>query len=267
MGDGALEQGGQAAQRSGGMTAMKAIRSFCIHTVIWSQVAVYGTICIFLSPFTRGQIVIWLGQVWSYVNFKVSGVTFQLEGLEKVAKGRTQVMVGNHTSNYDIYSLIYALKGYYYRFLVKREALFLPVFGWALWAGGFPFVDRRHGARARREMSRTGEKLKRSGMSIITFPEGTRNSTQDLLLPFKKGAFVLAIELQAPIVPFVIVGAKEVQPRHRFEIRSGVIRLVFLDPIPTEGLGYQDRDALLTKARAVIEEGLLTRGAGKGATG
>jgi 1-acyl-sn-glycerol-3-phosphate acyltransferase len=244
-------------RRGPGVSASwKVARSLFAHAVIWTQVIVLGTICILLSPFTRGQIVIWLGPFWGRVNFKVSGVTFTMEGLEKLARGRVQVLVGNHTSNYDIYSLMYALKGFNYRFLVKKEVLYLPVLGWALWAAGFPFVDRSHGAKARRTMKRTAERLQRSGTSIVTFPEGTRNCTQEPLLPFKKGAFVLAIDLQAPIVPFAIHGAREVQPRHRLTIEGGPVRLVFLDPIPTEGMTYADRDALMEKARSAIENEL-----------
>lgn len=218
---------------------------------------ILGTLATVLSPFTRGQVVFWLGRLWSYLNMKASGAKLVVEGREHVQDHKTQFLIGNHTSNFDIFVVILALKGVYYRFLVKREALYLPFFGWALWAGGFPFLDRQRGHRAIRTMSNVAKRIKRTGMSIVGFPEGTRNTTPGLL-PFKKGSFVTAIELGAPIIPFVIQGAKAVQGRHAFRINPGTIRLTFFPPIPTEGMTYNDRDALIAHVRDVIEKGLRT---------
>jgi 1-acyl-sn-glycerol-3-phosphate acyltransferase len=242
----------QAALERGGL-----LRSFLCHTVIWSGVVIFGTTAILLCPFTRGQIVFWLGRLWSYINMKVSGVRWAVEGREHVQDHTSQVLIGNHTSNFDIFITILALKGVYYRFLVKREALFLPIFGWALWAGGFPFLDRRRGQRAVRTLSKVARRIKRTGMSIVGFPEGTRN-TLPRLLPFKKGSFVVAIELGAPVIPFAIVGARAVQGRHEFRINPGTVRLKFFPPIPTEGMKYGDRDALIEKVRNIIENELNT---------
>ena len=239
-----------AAPARGGL-----LRSFFANCVIWSLTIILGGLATLFSPFTRGQVVFWLGRLWSYLNMKASGAKFVVEGREHVQSHRSQVLIGNHTSNFDIFVVILALKGVYYRFLVKREALYLPFFGWALWAGGFPFLDRQRGHRAIRTMSRVAQRIKKSGMSIVGFPEGTRNTTPDLL-PFKKGSFVVAIELGAPVIPFVIHGAKAVQGRHAFRINPGTIKIVFYPPIPTQGLGYGDRDALIAKVRKVIEEGL-----------
>jgi 1-acyl-sn-glycerol-3-phosphate acyltransferase len=189
---------------------------------------------------------------------KVAGVALVVEGREHVRDREAQVLIGNHTSNFDIFAVIYSLTSAYYRFLVKREVLFLPVFGWALWAGGFPFLDRQHGPRAVRTMSRVARRLKRTGMSIVCFPEGTRNTTPSLL-PFKKGAFVTAIEVGAPVIPFAIVGARAVQGRHEFRINPGTVRIKFFPPIPTEGMSYEDRNSLIEKVRGIIEKELRDR--------
>ena len=231
------------------------LRSFAFHVVNWSGVIVFGTTAILLSPFTKGQIVFWLGRLWSWINLKVSGVTLVIEGREHVQDRSSQVLLGNHTSNFDIFVTILSLKNVYYRFLVKKEALYLPVFGWALWAGGFPFLDRQKGHKSIRTMSKVARRLQRTGMSIVGFPEGTRN-TLDHLLPFKKGSFVVAIELGAPVIPFVIHGAKAVQGRHEFRINPGTIRIKFFPPIPTAGMSYQDRDPLIEKVRGIFEKEL-----------
>jgi 1-acyl-sn-glycerol-3-phosphate acyltransferase len=224
-------------------TAWRLARSLVTHVVVFLGVLVFGPIATVLSPFTGGQIVFWLGVIWSRINLVTAGVRLEVEGVEKVRKGEAQIIVANHGSNFDIYAMIPALKGHYYRFIAKKEILYLPIFGWALWAGGFPFVDRGHSAKAQATLRKVQAKIRRTGMSILAFPEGTRN-TRPGLLPFKKGAFILAIDLGVPLVPVAIHGAK------------GTIRVEFLDPIPTKGLTYDDRDALIARTRGAIEAAL-----------
>ncbi|MEW6757551.1 MAG: lysophospholipid acyltransferase family protein [Acidobacteriota bacterium] len=231
-------------------------RCLMIHVVVWGLTLILGLLATLLSPFTRGEIVLWLGRFWSWAILKSAGVTLRVEGLERFERGRPYVLVPNHASNFDIYSMILALKGRYYRFIAKKEVLYLPVFGWALWAGGFPIVDRRNNARARRTMARLAERMRRTGLSLISFPEGTRNKTDAILLPFKKGPFVLALDLQAPILPISIRGARRVQSRHGFWFSPGEITVVFHEPIPTEGLGYETRDSLRDRTRDIILESL-----------
>ncbi|MEW5765608.1 MAG: lysophospholipid acyltransferase family protein [Acidobacteriota bacterium] len=231
-------------------------RCLMIHAVVWGLTLILGILATLLCPFTRGEIVLWLGRFWSWAILKSAGVTLRVEGLERFERGRPYVLVPNHASNFDIYAMILALKGRYYRFIAKKEVLYLPVFGWALWAGGFPFVDRRNNAKARRTLAKLAERMRRTGLSLISFPEGTRNKTDEILLPFKKGPFVLALDLQAPILPVSIRGARKVQSRHGFWFSPGEITVVFHEPIPTEGLGYEMRDSLRDRTREVILESL-----------
>lgn len=239
-----------------GWTWPLAIRSIAVHITVWVLVLILGPIATVLSPFTGGQIVFWLGLLWSKIIMAVAGVKLEIEGLEKVRKGQAQVLVGNHASNFDIYVMIIALRKHYYRFVAKKELRHIPIFGWALWAGRFPFVDRRDNEKARRTMKRLARRVKRTGLSILAFPEGTRNRT-DRLMPFKKGPFVLAIDLGVPLVPFVIHGAQRVQGRHKYLVRRGVIRVEFLDRVETVGLAYEDRDDLIESIRKRIEKSLL----------
>ncbi|OYW07169.1 MAG: hypothetical protein B7X11_00360 [Acidobacteria bacterium 37-65-4] len=233
------------------------LRSLAVHFTVWILVAVFGTICILLSAFTRGQIVFWLGRLWGIIILKVAGVTVEVHGLERFPAGEPHVLVGNHTSNFDIYAMIPALGSRYYRFLAKREVLYLPIFGWALWAGGFPLVDRRNNAKARRTMKKLAERMKRTGLSLLAFPEGTRNHTDQLLMRFKKGPFIVAAEVGVPILPFVLHGARQIQGRHEYLVHPGTITVEFLEPISVSGRTYKDRDDLLLKARTAIETALL----------
>lgn len=240
------------------------IRSLAVHFTVWILVAIFGTTCILLSWFTRGQIVFWLGRLWGIIILKVAGVRLEVRGLDRFPAGEPHVLVGNHTSNFDIYAMIPALGNRYYRFLAKREVLHIPIFGWALWAGGFPLIDRRNNAKARQTMKKLSERMKRTGMSLLAFPEGTRNHTDQLLMPFKKGPFIVATEVGVPILPFAIHGARQVQGRHEYLVHPGTITVEFLEPISVDGLNYKDRDDLKLKARTAIETALLRGPSGAG---
>ncbi len=233
------------------------LRSIVVHVAIWIMVFVFGTLVIFLSPFSGGQICFYLGNIWSVIIFWLAGVKLEVVGLEHVRKDAPQVLVGNHASNFDIYAMIATLKDYYYRFLPKHEIIYMPIFGWALWAAGFPFIDRKNPARAHKTMNQLGARMRETGLSIVAFPEGTRNRTEALMLPFKKGPFIVATEVGVPIVPFVLHGAREVQGRHNFLVIPGTIQVEFLEPISVKGLSYQDRNDLVQTARSRIEEALL----------
>jgi 1-acyl-sn-glycerol-3-phosphate acyltransferase len=105
----------------------------------------------------------------------------------------------------------------------------------------------------------------KGGMSVGVFPEGTRGFTYELR-PFKKGPFVLAIAAQVPVVPVVAWGSLEIQKKGQMLIHSHPIELTFLEPVPTAGLTYDDREALIGRVwHAMADElertGIQSRGA------
>lgn len=226
---------------------LAALRSLAVHAVTYTLIVVFGSIATLLSPFTRGRIVFWLGWIWSTLILSIAGVRLEVEGLEKIPVERAHVLVGNHTSNFDIHAMILALRRHHFRFTPKAELKYVPIFGWALWAGGFPFIDRGRSAKAHRTMQKVARRIHDEGINVVFFPEGTR-STRNEWMPFKKGPFVLAIEAGVPLVPFVLHGARRVQSRKAFFVNQGTIRLEVLEPLSTEGLTYADRDALVAKA-------------------
>jgi 1-acyl-sn-glycerol-3-phosphate acyltransferase len=91
----------------------------------------------------------------------------------------------------------------------------------------------------------------RRGRSVLVFPEGTRSKSGDPL-PFKKGGFVLAIEAQVPILPVALAGTAEILRSGEFTARAGRAVVCVGRPIPTAGLAYDDREALLAKVEAEV---------------
>jgi 1-acyl-sn-glycerol-3-phosphate acyltransferase len=105
-------------------------------------------------------------------------------------------------------------------------------------------VNRSHPEKAIASIQRGTQKLRKHGDQVVFFPEGTRTRNGQLL-PFKKGAFVFAIESQLPLVPFAIEGSFRALPPGQRCLHSGMIRVQFLPPVDTTGLTRDDRDPLM----------------------
>jgi len=233
---------------------MNYLRSLLVHFVTIALVLLFAPIAIVTAPVRGGRTALWLGWLWSTIIMSVAGVRIQCEGEEHIRKDVPQVFVANHQGNFDIFVLARLLRHVNFRFLAKKELFRIPIFGWALHAAGFPRIDRGNSARARGIMEDTERMILEREISIGAFPEGTRN-TKKGFLPFKKGAFVMAIKLQIPVVPIVINGSRRVQFRRAFCIKPGVIRVTVLEPVSTDGRNYKDRNALIE----VIRERMLEK--------
>jgi 1-acyl-sn-glycerol-3-phosphate acyltransferase len=178
-----------------------------------------------------------------------AGARLQIEGGDEVDWSRPHLFVCNHQSMIDV-PIAFVSLGCNVRFIAKRELGLLPLLGHYMRATGMIFVDRGDGERARQSIQAAADRM-RAGASVLAFPEGTR-SIDGSIGPFKKGAFVVAIAAQVPVVPVAIEGAQRVLPRDGFRVRPGVVRVRIGSPIPTAGLGYDDRDALLTRVREAL---------------
>ena len=143
------------------------------------------------------------------------------------------MFVANHASMIDIWAVFIAVPASF-RFIAKKQLSFIPLFGWAMRAGRFIFIDRQNALAARRSMDEAARRI-RAGQSVVIFPEGTR--TRDGRLgAFKKGGFRLAIDSGADIVPIAIKGSRELMPRGAALIRAGTVRVELGEPIPAAGL-------------------------------
>lgn len=179
------------------------------------------------------------------------GVRLEVEGLEHLNGRQMRIATFNHTSLIDamVIPMLYPTGGVA---AIKREVVFLPFAGVAIWAMGFLLIDRGRSEKARRVLERAGARMARERLTVFIAPEGSRSKTGDLL-EFKKGAFHLAVQTGAPIVPIVVVGANDVYPMNRLVAQPGVVRIRILPPIETTGLTVETTGAFAEKLRATYE--------------
>jgi 1-acyl-sn-glycerol-3-phosphate acyltransferase len=209
-----------------------------------------------------GDGVLALARLWSRVILGAPGVKLELTMRARIEPGRPYIFMANHASMIDIWAVCVTIPASF-RFIAKKQLSRIPLFGWAMAAGRFIFIDRQNAVAARRSMEEAARRI-RSGQSVVIFPEGTR-TRNGRLLPFKKGGFHLAIESGAAIVPVAIRGSGALMPPGSPLIRAGTVTIEVDEPIPTAGLTAADRDALIVKVRgrvaAMLGEPVDTRNA------
>jgi 1-acyl-sn-glycerol-3-phosphate acyltransferase len=186
---------------------------------------------------------------------KAAGVRVRLEGLENVQPGVHYIFLSNHVSNLDATVLLPSIPGMTSVF-IKQELMKIPFLGTAMRLGKYVPVSRGNSREeAQRSVEAAADALK-SGLHMTIFPEGTR-STDGRLLPFKKGAFFLAEETGAPIIPVVISGTELMMPKGTQRITPGEAYLRFLAPIRPQDAA--SREDLMERVRAAMEEELERR--------
>lgn len=190
---------------------------------------------------------------WGESILRAAHIDIEVVGRQHVHAQTPYVVVANHASSLDPPVLFSGLPiGMTY--VAKVELLKVPVFGPIIARTGAVFVPRGDHGQAQVVLERAAERV-RAGQNVLVFAEGTR-SLDGHLLPFKKGAFVLAIAAQAEILPVTIVGTRDLMPSHAIAVHPGRVQLHIHPPIPTAGLEYADRDRLREHTRATIAAAL-----------
>lgn len=163
---------------------------------------------------------------------------------------RPYVAVSNHESYADIFLISHL--PWEMKWLSKETMFRIPGFGWMMRMAGDIEVRRGERSSVVQAMQQARDRLAKR-VSVMIFPEGTRSRNGELL-PFKDGAFRLAIESQSPILPIVVAGTRDCMAKGTFRFQAARARVKVLEPIDTTGLTMDDVPALRERTRAVIAD-------------
>jgi 1-acyl-sn-glycerol-3-phosphate acyltransferase len=178
------------------------------------------------------------------------GARVKVSGLENLKDSENYVFISNHRSYLDTATL-FAYTGHRIGLVAKKELLKVPVLGQGMNFVNIIAIDRSDPERSRRSMQKAKEVLE-SGYSFGVFAEGTRAMPNELL-PFKKGAFHLALQTGAAVVPVAIKNTDWMMGKKTGVAYAGEIEMVLLPPIETKTLSTEnDLMNLLKKTRAAI---------------
>ncbi len=167
---------------------------------------------------------------------------------------RGYVVVSNHQSILDILMLSRLPREM--KWVAKKELFRIPWVGWMFWLAGDIALRRGDTESGRKMVSRALRYLGR-GMNVMMFPEGTR-SGDGRMLPFKSGAFRIAIEAGVPVLPVAVHGTGDGMPKGSPWVRPASPRARILEPIDTKGMTLADvarlRDQVRERIAGAVEE-------------
>lgn len=163
---------------------------------------------------------------FKYVMRLATGVTCEIEDPHNYLNTtRPCVFIGNHQSELDVLILGYIFPRYC-SVTAKSSLRNIPFLGWFMRLSGSVFIDRQNSKSARSAMQGAANHIRRDSQCVYMFPEGTRSYAKEpLLLPFKKGAFHLALQAGVPIVPVVTANYSDILYVPGWNFKSGVIQI------------------------------------------
>lgn len=229
-----------------------------IHFVIGSFIGILAGI---IRPFNPSNSRV-SAQVYSKIGLPIIGIKVHHEGKENYPKDKNFIVICNHQSNWDLF-VVGSIVPKRTASIGKKSLKWVPLFGQLYWLAGNILIDRGNAKKAIEAMDITKTALTKKDTNIWFFAEGTRNHGKNML-PFKKGAFVTAINAGVPIVPVCSSAYLDNFSFDRLNNNDAYVRV--LPPIETAGMTNADIPELMAKCHAdmlaVIEE--LTQKAAQG---
>ena len=230
------------------------LRSLLFYIVLLFATILCGTGAMVFALISRGgNLSHLIGRLWGRILLFAAGVKVRVDGLKNIDPDQAYVFAANHQSQFDIFVLL-AYLPIQFRWLAKKELFRIPFLGVGMKGAGYIPIDRSNRREAFKSIDLAAARV-REGTSIVIFPEGTR-TVDGTLQSFKKGGFHLAIKSKRPIVPVSLSGTFAILPKKGFRIRPQTVLIYLGDPVPTQNIGVQDRDWLISEIRRRIQEHL-----------
>ncbi|XP_063634731.1 1-acyl-sn-glycerol-3-phosphate acyltransferase alpha-like [Cydia splendana] len=184
---------------------------------------------------------------------KVLDIKWELRNGEILTEDRGAVIVSNHQSAFDILGLfnVWEVVGKMTA-IAKKEIFYVWPFGLAAYLAGVVFIDRSNAKKSYEQLMVTSDVMVNQKVKIWLFPEGTRNKDYTKMLPFKKGAFTMAISTQVPIIPVVFSPYYFIN-RKKYLFQKGHIVMQCLQPVATKGMTLDDLPKLMEEVRSSME--------------
>jgi 1-acyl-sn-glycerol-3-phosphate acyltransferase len=199
----------------------------------------------FVMPY---QAIVEVAKTWGRVNLfllrVVAGVKFELRGRDKIPPGAL-IVASKQQSEWETFALMHLFKSP--AFVMKRELLWIPVFGWLMLKGRMVGVDRSAGMRALISLAAAARAELARGRQLIIFPEGTRRPV-GAEPAYKSGIAFLYAQAGVPCLPLAL-NSGVFWPRRSILRRPGTVVVEILDPIPP-GL---DKKSFVTRLQQAIE--------------
>ncbi|KAJ5151165.1 1-acyl-sn-glycerol-3-phosphate acyltransferase [Penicillium canariense] len=222
--------------------------------------ATYGVIAsIILRLVGYGRISQWAtARSFKWVMRYTTGVKFDIIEGEEHLTTRPAIFIGNHQTELDVL-MLGAIFPPYCSVTAKKSLRNVPFLGWFMALSRTVFIDRANRENAMKAFDGAVEEMRTYRQSVFIFPEGTRSySDEPMLLPFKKGAFHLAVKAGVPIVPVVTENYSHIMSPRNLRFNAGSIKVKVLPPIITKDLTPADVDQLTQSTRASMLKTIMS---------
>lgn len=220
---------------------------FIVLTAITASTTSIGSIL-----FSKNFFGYWPPHIWAKLTCWVFLINVKVDGQENIEKKTSYIFVANHQGAFDIFT-VYGFLGHNFKWLMKKSLEKIFLVGAACRNAGHIFVDDTNIAAIKETISNAQNTLK-DGMSLVIFPEGSR-SWDGKMIPFKRGAFMLAAEFNRPVVPVTIEGSFDRFARFAKQVSPGRITLTIHKPILPGPKGFNTKQ-LMAQCRENIENAL-----------
>ncbi|TAQ90985.1 hypothetical protein B7494_g741 [Chlorociboria aeruginascens] len=221
--------------------------------------ACYGVlVSLLLRPLGLHRSSQWAtARAFKYIMYVTTGIEFVVSDPESWLQTRPSVFIANHQTELDVLMLGSTFPKHC-SVTAKRSLKNVPFLGWFMQLSGSVFIDRANSRNAREAMSGAVDEMVTERQSVFMFPEGTRSYPEEpILLPFKKGAFHLAVQAGVPIVPIVVANYSNVLFARKWRFNGGKIAVKVLKPIETTNLTASDVEDLARDTRDLMLRELL----------